>query len=76
MALLEEKELFEKLDLEGEARSKRQNWEPWPGGAVRWSIVPYTKGCGFDSRSGCAQKATDRCFSLSLSLTFSASLPL
>ena len=26
-------------------------WLPWPGGSVACSIVPYTKGCGFNSRS-------------------------
>ena len=26
--------------------------KPWLGGSVGWSIVPYTKSCGFDSQSG------------------------
>ena len=33
---------------------------PWPGGSVRWSIVPYTKKLGFDPWSGHVQKAADQ----------------
>ena len=47
---------------------------PGPGGSVRWSIIPCTKGWGFDPQSEHMQKATDQCSLLHQSL--SLSLPL
>ena len=44
---------------------------PWTGGLVEWSIIPYTKGCGFDPQLGCVQEVANQCFSL-----IDVSLPL